>query len=140
MTDAIDRLKKRARATVPPREATLTKKINDSMTEVSHSTSESIQKTEGTAHTVTEVEELPEVVRRTIRIEEEIDSELEQLCRSEKITREVFLEAAYQVCGQNPDFLAEVMSIAKSRYQRRKAAGEQRKFKTMQKKYRSELG
>ena len=77
----------------------------------------------------------PEVVRRTLRIDRDIDSELEQLCGKVKITRETFLEAAYLASTQDPDLIAAVIVEAQQRYHRRKQAGEQRKFTTMSRKY-----
>lgn len=130
MTDAFDRLKRKNKPSVPPRDASLVKKQNDSMTEISHSMSEISQADQ-------DVEPLPEVVRRTVRIEEEIDSQLNELCQQEKITKEVFLEAAYELCQQDTDVLEQVLEIAKSRYVKRKTAGEIRKLKTMEKKLRS---
>lgn len=133
MNDAFDRLKKRARPVVPPRDTSLIPRKNDQMTEVSHSVISSKPPDEiGQSETS---EKLPEVVRRTIRIEEELDYELDRLCRKEKITREVFLEAAYQVCENHPEILAEVIENARERYQRRKSVGELRKLKTLSQKH-----
>jgi hypothetical protein len=73
---------------------------------------------------------------RILRQSVYIDQGLEQLYNREKITREIFLEAAYLVCMDNQQVLAEVVKAAKTRYWRRKVAGERRKFKTMEKKHR----
>lgn len=169
MSDAFNRLHKKRRPAVPPREDNLVKnqnrqesevnesdheleqndkenevkyssiesKQNDQKTEISHSSIESKQNNENTTAETTPPEKLPEVVRRTIRLEKEIDSELEQLCRNQKITREVFLEAAYQLCETNPEWFAKVLEIAQERYAQRKTAGELRKLKTMENKLRS---
>ena len=136
MTDAFERLKNRARPTVPPRDSALGKSLNDELTEFSHSVNTESQ-TDSIPNPPSEREGLPEVVRRTVRLEGEIDEGLEQLCSREKITREIFLEAAYLVCMENPQVIAEVVKVAKTRYGRRKVAGERRKFQTMQKKHHS---
>jgi hypothetical protein len=135
MTDAFERLKNRARPTVPARDPSLVNPPKDELTEFSHSVNLQSQ-TESTTNVPSESEDLPEVVRRTVRLEEDIDLGLEQLCSREKITREIFLEAAYLVCVENQQVLAEVVKVAKTRYGRRKVAGERRKFKTMEKKHR----
>lgn len=110
---------------------------NDQKTEFSHSTIELKQKDKKTTATSSAPEKLPEVVRRTIRLEKGVDADLEQLCRNQKITREVFLEAAYQLCETNPEWFAKVLEIAQERYAQRKTAGELRKLKTMENKLRS---
>lgn len=137
MTDAFDRLKNRSRATVPLRDASLAKDINDAKTEFSHSLNTEVGKGERSLSEPNEVEAFPEVVRRTIRLEQQVDEELERLCSRERLTRETFLEAAYLLCNDKPEILQEVLMIAKERYRQRKAAGEKRKFQTMGKKFES---
>ena len=143
--DAFDRLKNRPRATVPARNKSLTDSNDDVKTEISHSV-----KTEISQDDIVEVSQVSltesassrdlqerEAVRRTLRIDRDIDDQLEQLCGKSKITRETFLEAAYLACTQNPDLMAAVLGEAGQRYRQRKQAGEQRKFATMSRKYRS---
>lgn len=134
MTDAFDRLKNRSRATVPLRDASIVKEINDEKTEFSHSVSNEVR----TGEIASEIQEdldLFEVTRRTIRLEQTVDSNLEVLCNREKITRETFLEAAYLICAEKPELMQEMLDLAKQRYRQRKTAGERRKFQTMEKKF-----
>ena len=134
MTDAFDRLKNRSRATVPLRDTSLTKGLNDEKTEFSHlveTESSNEQTLENNPETAGEFE----VIRRTIRLEQTVDEGLEGLCSRERVTRETFLEAAYSLCVEKPELLQEILAIAKERYRLRKAAGERRKFQTMGKKY-----
>jgi hypothetical protein len=141
--DAFARLKNRPRATVPARNKSLTDANDDSKTEVSHSVKTEISQdviVEVSQASLTEPElaqdiQEREAVRRTLRIDRDIDSELEQLCGKSKITRETFLEAAYLACTQNPDLMAAVLVEAQQRYRQRKQTGEQRKFETMSRKY-----
>jgi len=169
MSDAFNRLHKKRKPSVPPREDNLVKKQNqpesqgndianesklndketedthssiqseqnDQKTEFSHSTIESKQNNENTTVSNSPPEKLPEVVRRTIRLEKGVDQQLDQLCRDQQITKEVFLEAAYQLCETNPEWFAQVLAIAQERYAQRKKAGELRKLKTMENKLRS---
>ena len=135
MKDAFDRLKNRSRATVPVRDASLTKEVTDVKTEFGHLGKVEVPDNELNPLNPEDAEEFPEVVRRTIRLEQQVDEELERLCSRERITRETFLEAVYLVCNDKPEILQEVLAIAKQRYQQRKTAGEKRKFQTMGKRY-----
>ena len=82
--DAFERLKNRPRATVPARNKSLTDSNNDVNTEISHSVKtkispEALVETNQVSLTEPKVSQdiqEPEVVRRTLRIDEEIDSEL----------------------------------------------------------------
>ena len=141
--DAFSRLKNRPRATVPARNKSLTDSNDDANKEVNHSVKTEISQdtiTEISQDTITRSDPTPDIpereaVRRTLRIDGEIDDELEQLCAKSKITRETFLEAAYLACIQNPDLMTTVVVEAQKRYRQRKQAGEQRKFETMSRKY-----
>jgi predicted transcriptional regulator len=148
MSDVFDRLKKKgARPTVPARDTSLVKKenteiLNDEITEISHSVNTKEQNPvnadvieDSTSVSPQELQrDLPQTVRRTIRLEEEVDSKLDTLCNTQKITRDNFIEAAFMVCSQNEELMQEVLKEAKQRYQQRKQLGEQRKFQTMVKK------
>lgn len=78
--------------------------------------------------------ELPQLVRTTTRLEEEIDKALRHLCMDEKITKEVWFEAAYLYLTEHPKAMQAVNGVAKERYQRRKRAADLRKLETMQKR------
>jgi hypothetical protein len=132
--DAFDRLKNRPRATVPARNKSLTNSDDDTMTEISHLVETKISQTTLTEPESSQDIQAPEAVRRTLRIDGDIDLELEQLCGKAKITRETFLEAAYLACTQNPDLMAAVLLEAQQRYHQRKQVGERRKFETMRRK------
>lgn len=148
MSDAFDRLKKKGiRPTVPTRDTSLVKRenmeiLNDQMTEFSHlpkkpkqdfTPSEVLQDNTAIAHQEQQ-SDLPETVRRTIRLEEDIDTELNAFCTAKKVTRDTFIEAAFMVCSGNEALMQEIVKEAKKRYHQRKQAGEQRKFQTMAKK------
>jgi hypothetical protein len=80
--------------------------------------------------------ELPQLVRTTTRLEEEIDKALRHLCMDEKITKEVWFEAAYLYLAEHSKAMQAVNGVAKERYQRRKRAADLRKLETMQKRLR----
>ncbi|MEM7770148.1 MAG: hypothetical protein AAF327_06520 [Cyanobacteria bacterium P01_A01_bin.37] len=82
--------------------------------------------------------DLPQLVRTTTRLEEEIDKALRHLCMDERITKEVWFEAAYLYLMEHPKAMKVVNGIAKERYQRRKRAADLRKLETMQKRLKGE--
>ncbi len=122
--DAISRLKNRQRVVVPARDASVanTLKPNDVKTEISHSLAMPV---------VAVVDETPEVIRSTVRLEEPIDSGLRNLCNQYKITKETFLEAAYLIAMDEPATKERIVALAKSHYQKRKKISEYRKFQTL---------
>jgi adenosine deaminase len=151
MSDVFDRLKNRARPTVPTRDTSIvkeqdTKILNDGMTEFSHlANSESsdlvineVKKGDTITPPQEQQEDLTQTFRRTIRLEQNIDTKLDVFCTTQKVTRDTFIEAAFMVCSQNEEFRREVLEEAKKRYHQRKQAGEQRKFQTMAKKINPE--
>jgi adenosine deaminase len=151
MSDVFDRLKNRARPTVPTRDTSIvkeqdTKILNDEMTEFSHlantKSSDLVINEVKKGDTITppqeQQEDLTQTFRRTIRLEQNIDTKLDVFCTTQKVTRDTFIEAAFMVCSQNEEFMREVLEEAKKRYHQRKQAGEQRKFQTMAKKINPE--
>jgi len=147
MSDVFERLKKKTRPSVPARDTTLVKVqhdslLNDQINEFSHlpekpkpdlDSEEVINDKVSTSNQEQQLE-LPQIIRRTIRLEHDIDTNLDSFCNVNKITRDTFLEAAFLVCSENEELLQEVLNQARKRYQQRKQAGEQRKFQTLAKK------
>lgn len=147
MSDVFERLKKKTRPSVPARDTTLVKVQhdnlqNDEITKFSHlpekpkpdlDSEEVINDKVSTSNQEQHLE-LPQIIRRTIRLEQDIDTNLDSFCNVNKITRDTFLEAAFLVCSENEELLQEVLNQARKRYQQRKQAGEQRKFQTLAKK------
>jgi len=76
-----------------------------------------------------------ETVRNTIRLESTVDDELRRLCSDERITKETFLEASYLYLVENPEVLALVVSLAQERLQHRKAIADYKRAKTMQQRF-----
>lgn len=147
MSDVFERLKKKTRPSVPARDTTLVKVqqenlLNDHFTKFSHLAdqaeldldSEKVIKDKVSTSNQEQQIESPQIIRRTIRLEQDIDTNLDSFCNVNKITRDTFLEAAFLVCSENEELLQEVLNQARKRYQQRKQAGEQRKFQTLAKK------
>ena len=143
--DALERLMQRQRPSVPPRAdgvgAELSVKSPQQVavggngsgySDSSESTSVDVNMSVSQGDEA----ELPQLVRTTTRLEEEIDKALRHLCMDEKITKEVWFEAAYLYLMEHPKAMQAVNGMAKERYQRRKRAADLRKLETMQKRLR----
>lgn len=122
---------KRSRATVSTREDILVPKqeITEALEDrnnlepVKDNSIEALQK---------ELALFPETVRHSgIVLEKGIDRDLTQFCRDNKITVELFLEAAWCVSDLEPEFLERILVSAKQRYTSRKQAGKTRRLLTM---------
>ena len=122
---------KRARATVSTREDILVQKPEitepledrNNLEPVKDNSIEALQK---------ELASFPETVRHSgIVLEKGIDRDLTQFCRDNKITVELFLEAAWCLSDLEPEFLERILVEAKQRYTSRKQAGKTRRLLTM---------
>jgi hypothetical protein len=122
---------KRSRATVSTREDILvpkpeiTEPLEDrnNLEPVKDNSIEALQK---------ELALFPETVRHSgIVLDKEIDRDLTQFCRGNKITVELFLEAAWCLSDLEPEFLERILVEAKQRYNSRKQAGKTRRLLTM---------
>ena len=122
---------KRSRATVSTREDILVPKpeaiepleSNNNLEPVKDNSIEALQK---------ELASFPETVRHSgIVLEKGIDRDLTQFCRDNKITVELFLEAAWCLSELEPEFLERILLSAKQRYTSRKQAGKTRRLLTM---------
>ena len=122
---------KRSRATVSTREDILVPKLEviepdeskNNLEPVKDNSIEALQK---------ELASFPETVRHSgIVLEKGIDQDLTQFCRDNKITVELFLEAAWCLSDLEPEFLERILVEAKQRYTSRKQAGKTRRLLTM---------
>lgn len=66
-----------------------------------------------------------------IVLEQELDQALTRYCKENRVTIEVFLEAAWVYAAANPTARAEILTEAKRRYSDRKRAGKLRRMLTM---------
>jgi hypothetical protein len=122
---------KRSRATVSTREDILVPKLEaiepleseNNLEPAQDNSIEALQK---------ELASFPETVRHSgIVLEKGIDRDLTQFCRDNKITVELFLEAAWCLSDLEPEFLERILVEAKQRYTSRKQAGKTRRLLTM---------
>ncbi len=79
-----------------------------------------------------ELATIPDTNRHSaIVLDKELDQNLTRYCKDNRITIEVFLEAAWMQAVANPAALAEILTAAKRRYADRKRAGKLRRLITM---------
>lgn len=133
--DANSRLKARVRPSVPPRQPSLLKRVQDETYIESH-TNQPEQDTHShiqheSNYGGDDAKQPDRLVSFTLRVDELVDKELKYLCSEEGITKETFLEAAYLVCKENDKMREELLEVARKRRKQRKDKGVQRRAKTM---------
>jgi hypothetical protein len=144
MSDSVlDRIRQnRQRPAVPTRDDTLisgahqqetpqNSEIAETLPEIKTSpviasTSDALEELKG------ELAKIPETNRHSaIVLEKNLDKNLTRYCKDNRITIEVFLEAAWVHASSNPDAMEEILAEAKRRYSDRKRAGKLRRLLTM---------
>lgn len=142
MSDSVlDRIRQnRQRPAVPTRSDTLittvqpTELVEDP--EIVHEPQAEVKAAPSPSDTLKELKaelaKIPETNRHSaIVLEKELDQTLTRYCKDNRITIEVFLEAAWVHASSNPDAMAEILAEAKRRYSDRKKAGKLRRLLTM---------
>lgn len=127
--DMLSRIRNRSnRTTVPPRDTSLADvKKDEAVTGSAISDSPSLS----TLPPEEIIEELVETApRRQIRLEQSIDDRLAQLCQTERLTVETFLEATFLACSRDEKLMRKVITEAKERLKERKRAGRIRRLRT----------
>jgi hypothetical protein len=143
--DANSRLKARLRPSVPPRDTSLLRRLNEDeeaiapVVDLPGPVSRPASEPEVTNEPVQAqpknglLNKPQKLVSFTLRVDEAIDHGLKLLCSNERITKETFLEAAYLACQKDDQMLEQILEIAKARRQERKEAGVIRRAKAMTK-------
>lgn len=86
-----------------------------------------------------ELEKIPQVSNKKVgvRLEEEVLSKIQDLCRDNNVTVETLLEAFYETCSNKESVMKAVIKEAQARNKRRTRAGNIRstltKFRNLQK-------
>ena len=73
--------------------------------------------------------------RRNIRLEEKLDTEIEQFVRDKRLSIEVLLEALYLIAKDDKDLMDKALTLAHERLQERKEAGKLRRIYAQMQKY-----
>ncbi|OUC15329.1 MAG: hypothetical protein B0A82_07540 [Alkalinema sp. CACIAM 70d] len=146
MSDSVlDRIRQnRQRASVPPRNDALIPGAPASEASSAPSDSPVPVEAEETGATVStsssdaledlkaELTQIPETTRHSaIVLDKQLDQALTRYCKDNRITVEVFLEAAWNHAASNPEALQTILTEAKRRYADRKRAGKLRRLITM---------
>lgn len=74
--------------------------------------------------------------RRNIRLEEKLDTEIEQFVRDKKLSIEILLEALYLIAKDDKTLMDKALTLAERRLQERKEAGKLRRIYAQMQKYK----
>ncbi len=73
---------------------------------------------------------------RNIRLEEKLDTEIEQFVRDKKLSIEVLLEAFYLIANDDKELMDRALTLSGKRLQERKEAGKLRHIYAQMQKYK----
>lgn len=160
MSDALDRLRKQKRPTVPPRTAevgaseildisqsgyldsqistpqNIQPQTPEELTEVASSSAVDMQNSENPDIQISRsLETTLQVKQTTFRLEADVAAELQSFCRQEGICREVLVEALFLHYQRNPDVMAKVLETALSRHQVRVQAANVKRARSMAQRF-----
>lgn len=124
--DALERLKRRQRPSVPTRDAAL-----EASTPMSPDTSISTQLEFKKAEVNLEIQ----TKQTTMRLEQNISNRLQELCRQYNVSREVFIEALLVHFDSDPQTQETVVTEALSRHEHRLQIANRKRAQTMVQKY-----
>lgn len=131
MSDALERLKQRSRPSVKSRDTSLASASQDtSISRLPETQIPEIPENQGT------VSKQPlQTKQSTLRLEQGVSSRLQQVCRENGICREVLIEAMFEYCEANPEFLSVVLSEAITKNDYRQQVANMRRAKSMMQKF-----
>ncbi|KAB8318230.1 hypothetical protein SD81_017275 [Tolypothrix campylonemoides VB511288] len=131
MSDALERLKQRSRPSVKSRDTSLTSASQD--TSISRNQETQIPEMPENQGTVSK--QPLQTKQSTLRLEQGVSSRLQQVCRENGICREVLIEAMFEYCEANPEFLSVVLSEAITKNDYRQQVANVRRAKSMMQKF-----
>ncbi len=131
MSDALERLKQRSRPSVKSRDTSLDSGSPD--TSISRNQEPQIPNNSENQATVS-FQPL-QTKQSTLRLEQGVSSRLQEVCRENGICREVLIEAMFEYCEANPDFLSAVLSEAITKNEYRQQVANMRRAKSMMQKF-----
>lgn len=139
MSDALERLKKRNRPTVPNRDASLTP-MAQPITSPDIATSRYLdlhdsKSLESQMSQSSEPEPPLKTKQTTLRLEHEISDRLQELCRQNGICREVLIEAMFEYSEANPNALRNILSEARNKNEQRQQIANLKRAKSMMKRF-----
>jgi hypothetical protein len=131
MSDALERLKQRNRPSVKSRDTSLdTASLDTSIprTQVSEIPETSLNQT-------TVSKQPLETKQSTLRLEQGVSDRLQEVCRKNGICREVLIEAMFEYCEANPEFLSAILTEAIAKNDYRQQVANMRRAKSMMQKF-----
>ena len=141
MSDALDRLKKRSRPTVPNRDVSLTP-VSEPSTSQDISISRYLEEKISASPAVqisrpVESGQPLTTKQTTLRLEQGVSDRLQNLCRKSGICREVLIEAMFEFSESNPDVLQQVLSDASNKNEQRQQIANLKRAKSMMERFGS---
>ena len=131
MSDALERLKQRSRPSVKSRDTSLASGSPD--TSISRNQEPQIPENDENQATVSK--QPLQTKQSTLRLEQGVSSRLQEVCRENGICREVLIEAMFEYCEANPEFLSAVLSEAITKNDYRQQVANMRRAKSMMQKF-----
>jgi len=131
MSDALERLKQRSRPSVKSRDTSLSSGSPD--TSISRNQEPQIPETPENQATISK--QPLQTKQSTLRLEQGVSSRLQEVCRENGICREVLIEAMFEYCETNPEFLSAVLSEAITKNEYRQQVANMRRAKSMMQKF-----
>ena len=132
--DALERLKKRARPTVPSRDASLISTSPDTSTSRNQNLQTSTPQAPQISTPAESVQPL-KTKQTTMRLEQEMSDRLQDICRDNGISREVLIEAMFEHCEAEPAVLKAVLAEANRKNEHRQQIANQRRAQSMMKRF-----
>lgn len=131
MSDALERLKQRNRPSVKSRDTSLSSgNVDTSIPR--HLDTEILETPE---HQVPVSKQPLQTKQSTLRLEQGVSDRLQEVCRKNSICREVLIEAMFEYCEANPEFLSAVLTEAISKNDYRQQVANMRRAKSMMQKF-----
>lgn len=150
MSDALERLKKRNRPTVPSRDASLTSNTQPFVSQdISTSRYLDSQTSISPESQIAEIPEIPQLLeselleseqplktkQTTLRLEQGIGDRLQDLCRENAVCREVLIEAMFEYTETSADVLQKVLAEAKNKHEQRQQIANLKRAKSMMERF-----
>lgn len=139
MSDALERLKKRNRPTVPNRDASLSP-VTPPAESLDISTSRYLdlnnsESSESQIPRPLEPEQPLQTRQTTLRLEQGVSDRLQKLCRQYGICREVLLEAMFEYAEAHPDNLQKILFEARNKNEQRQQTANRKRAKSMMERF-----
>jgi hypothetical protein len=139
MSDALERLKKRNRPTVPNRDASLVP-IPQPTTDLDIETSryldlDNSESLDSQISQSPEPEQSLKTKQTTLRLEQGTSDRLQEICRQNGICREVLIEAMFEYSEVNPDALRNILFEAKNKNEQRQQIANLKRAKSMMERF-----